>query len=300
MEERHSSHIAAGKIAEKILDFGRQRAKVGKSLFELAEEVEAKIVELGGKPGFPLNLSVNDQAAHYTPKINDDKVIGEKDVLKFDCGVHVNGFIADCAFTIDFSGENGKLVEASKQALENALSIAKAGKSVREIGKEIETTIKKYGLKPVENLCGHSIEQYIIHAGITMPNIESGGYVLKEGDVFAIEPFATNGRGRIADDHSNVEIFMCPEAIKSRMPNTRKVSNFIESEFKTMPFCKRWIANKLQLSQIQVDFALNDLNKNNSLSPYPVLKEVGKGLVSQAETTIIVEKDGCKVMVGNF
>jgi len=299
-EQNFDDYKKAGKIAEQAITFARSKAKVGLELLDLAEGIENRIIELGGKPAFPLNLSANEQAAHYTPKINDEKIIGERDVLKIDIGVHVNGFIADCSFTVDFSGENGKLLEASKTALQNALSTARAGVKVSKIGAEIEKTIKSYGFKPVENLCGHSLSQYMVHAGVSIPNVESGNYILKEGDVFAIEPFATNGVGRIADNPAIEEIFSCPQNLKARMPQTKKVISFIESNFKTLPFAKRWIAKGLKLEASQIDFALSDLKRNNSLNSYPVLQEVGKGLVSQSETSIIVEKDGVSVIVGNF
>ena len=89
----------AGKIAAEAKEYARKIIKKGMFLLEIADKVEGKIIELGGKPGFPLNLSVNDEAAHYTPSYNDTKIA--EGLLKVDLGVHVDGFIADTAFSFD-------------------------------------------------------------------------------------------------------------------------------------------------------------------------------------------------------
>jgi len=81
-------------------------------LLEIAEKIENKIIELGGKMAFPTNLSINNIAAHYTPSY-DDKSLAHG-LLKIDLGVHIDGWIADTAFSMDLedSEENKKLIQS--------------------------------------------------------------------------------------------------------------------------------------------------------------------------------------------
>ena len=136
---------------------------------EIAEKIESKIIELGGKPAFPTNLSINEIAAHYTPSYNDETLA--HGLLKVDLGVHIDGFISDTSFSLDLedSEENKKLIEASKKALEEAKKTIEKGIQINKIGKAIQETIESYGFSPIINLSGHQIEQYNLHAGLTIP-----------------------------------------------------------------------------------------------------------------------------------
>src|SRR3989338_9223128 len=118
--------LKAGKIACEVKSWIKPQIKKDMPLIEIAEKIEAKIVELGGKPAFPVNLSINEIAAHYTPS-HDDKTKAHG-LLKVDFGVHIDGWIADNAFSVDLenSEENKKLIKASEEALENAIELIKS------------------------------------------------------------------------------------------------------------------------------------------------------------------------------
>lgn len=289
---RIENHVKAGKAARIVLDYAASQAKVGMKLIDLAQLAEDKIREQGVGIAFPANLSTDNEAAHYTPRFNDERVIGEKSVLKIDIGTQVDGFIADCAVTVDFSGEQGKLLEASKTALESALSTVKAGVNVRDIGKVIEEEIRKRGFKPIENLSGHSLDQYTIHSGVTLPNYETGNYVLEEGDSFAIEPFSSTGIGRIHEDHTFEEIYGVSALGNVRSPGARKLLENVFTQYKTLPFAKRWLKQEAMLG-----FQIKELKNAGILDYYPLLCEAKGVLISQHETSVIVEKDGCKILV---
>lgn len=285
-EEQRGHYLKAGTIAETVRAEARRLAKPGFKLLDLAEQLEGKIKALGANPAFPLNLSLNDTAAHYTPVPEDTLVIGQGDVLKIDLGVAVEGCICDTALTLDFSGQNGKLVEAVETALDTVLSIAKPGVSTGQLGAAIEKEIRSRELKPIVNLCGHRLLPYTVHAGEELPNVARGGYVLEEGDVFACEPFATNGRGMVKEA-PQVEIYMLQTIKPVRLPQSRALLAHIEKEYQTLPFARRWISS-LPGSTL----ALPDLVKQGLVYPYHVLKEEGEGLVAQAETSFIVEANG--------
>ncbi|MBI4154474.1 type II methionyl aminopeptidase [Candidatus Woesearchaeota archaeon] len=270
----------AGKIAAECLEYGRKLIKVNVPLLKVAEDVEKKIYDLGGKPAFPVNLSINEIAAHFTPGIEDPIVFKEGDLVKLDVGVHVEGYIGDNACTIDL-GKNSELVKASEEALKAALKIVRTGIRLREIGKEIQEAIESFEFSPIRNLCGHQVEEYRQHAGLTIPNYDNGSDVeLEEGMVIAIEPFATNGEGIVIDGKPS-GIFRLRQVKNTRNMEGRKIIKFVEENFKTLPFAKRWLK---QFS----NFSLTSLEREGIIEEYRILVERGKGLVSQAEKTVLV------------
>ena len=276
----------AGRILSEVRKLTAEKVTEGASLLMVAEFAENLIREKGGEPAFPVNISRNDEAAHSTPCLNDKSVFG-KDIVKLDIGVHIDGYIADTAITVDLSG-NPELVKAAESALSEAIGIVKAGVNTSDIGGVIEDTITSFGYKPIINLTGHGLAQYIQHAPPAIPNKRMpGGVILQEGDIIAIEPFATNGAGKIHDAGS-AEIFHIVSEKPVRHPSARKLLQDIE-KYKTLPFAKRWLGER-------VDFAMLALSRANIIRPYPILKEIQGGLISQAEHTIIVTADGCEVI----
>jgi len=285
-EEIIEKYIEAGRILSEVRKEAAGKVQEGVSLLLLAEHTENLIREKGGEPAFPVNISRNDEAAHATPSINDKRIFG-KDMVKLDIGVHIDGYIADTAITVDLSG-NPELVKASESALEEAIKIIHNGVNTSEIGSVIEETISSFGYRPVINLTGHGLEQYVQHAPPSIPNRQTPhGVELKEGDIVAIEPFATDGAGKIYDA-GNAEIYRLVVNKQVRHPGARKLLKEIE-KYKTLPFAKRWLGER-------VDFALLQLLRANIVQSYPVLKEAKGGLISQAEHTVIVTEDGCEVI----
>ncbi len=281
----------AGKIASEVREWSKKLINPGAKALEVAESVEQRIKDKGAGIAFPCNVSLNDAAAHYTPSAKDELTFGEEDLVTIDLGAHIDGYIADTAYTMDLSGENGELVKASEEALKAAISTVRAGVSVSEIGEAIEEAIKARGFKPIENLTGHELKQYDLHAGMAIPNIKVPfDKELEEGQAFAIEPFATPGTGRVVEGNQT-EIYSFIQAKPTRLNEGRKVLQLAE-ERKGLPFPERWFS---QLNQFKLKMALRDLVKRDALHGYPVLHEAEKGLVSQAEHTVIVGEDGCEV-----
>ena len=279
--------IQGGKISAEVKKYARSIIKKDMPLIEIANKIDAKIEELGAKPAFPVNLSINEIAAHYTPS-HDDLTLAHG-ILKVDVGIHVNGWIADTAFSLDLDDdeENKKLIKSAEEALANALQIAVKGVSLSEIGKTIQKTIESYGFSPIINLSGHSIERYEIHAGETIPNIEDKrDFPLKEGQ-YAIEPFATFGNGKVYDGPDS-GIYQLISEKNVRSPITREILKFIIKDYKTLPFCSRWLVKKFGTKTL---FGLKQLQENGNLHHFSQLIESSRKKVAQAEHTIIVEKD---------
>ena len=276
----------AGRILAKVCQEARSKVDVDVPLIEVAEFVEGSIRKEGAEPAFPCNISRDREAAHYTPGPEDDSIFGES-MTKLDIGVHVDGYIADAAITVDLSG-HPELVEASQAALGAAIELVTPGVNTADIGVAIEQAITGYGFKPVANLTGHGLERYSAHAEPIIPNkVLDKGVTLKEGDVIAIEPFATNGSGRISEA-SQTEIFGFSIRRPVRSPQARDLLKEIQ-KYTTLPFARRWLVGE------RIDYALMQLLRAGIIHSYPVLWEVEGALVSQAEHTVIVLENGCEV-----
>lgn len=279
-------YIKAGEITAKAREYGKKLIKIGDSHREVTEKIEAKIKELGGGLAFPVQMSINNVAAHYTALLNTDLKFQKEDVVKLDLGVHINGCIGDSAVTIDL-GNNVKLVKASENALKVALELVKPGVKVNEIGRAIKEEINKLGFSPIRNLGGHGLEKYEIHASPSIPNFDNGDETkLEKGQIIAIEPFASDGDGLVIEGNPS-EIFQLVMERNLRNPNGRQIIRFVKEKYKTLPFSKRDLLGKF--NKLQISSGLMALKRESILHEYPVLSEKRKdSLVSQAEHTIIV------------
>ncbi len=285
--EQYQKHREAGEILSQVRTETVERVEVGASHLEIAEYAENRIRELGGEPAFPVNISIDEEAAHATPKIDDESTFGEE-MINVDIGVHIDGWLADTAVTIDLSG-NPELAEASEQALEAAIDVVEPGVETGEIGAEIEDVIDGYGFNPVVNLTGHGLGHWEQHTSPNIPNrAVSQGATLEVGDVVAIEPFATDGGGKVTEGASE-EIFALDREGSVRNRQARAALDQITDQFRTLPFATRWLETD------RAEMALRRLKRANIVHGYPVLKEDDGCLVSQKEHTLIVTESGCEV-----
>ncbi|MBW2972102.1 type II methionyl aminopeptidase [Candidatus Woesearchaeota archaeon] len=290
-EETLNRYVQAGKIAAQALEFGRGLVKPGARVLDVAEQIEAHIVKLGGVPAFPVNISFDDTAAHYTPSPGDETVFKDQ-LVKLDVGVHVSGCVGgDTAVTIDLSKRYSDLVKASRDALDAALKVVQVGTTLGQIGKEIEDAIMSHGLKPVRNLSGHGIGEWTVHTGYSIPNYDTEDPTeLEEGMTIAIEPFASNGAGLIHDKGvPYIHSIMGRKPVRNIV--TRQVMKQIDT-YNTLPFATRWLSNEFPL--FKVNFALKELNQLGILKSYPPLVDRNNGMISQAEHSVYV---GDKVIV---
>ncbi len=282
-QEVKQNYIEAGLVVQKAREKAREVAVPGTNLGVIAEEIENLIRDEGLEPAFPVNLSINDQAAHYSPGINEDRVLERSDVLKIDIGARKDGYIADTALTINHSGEHSEMIDAAEDVLAKALEFIEPGKTVGELGTFIQNQVsEEYNV--VRNLTGHYIEQYTQHAGVSIPNIaNASNHVIQEGDAFAVEPFLTTGSGKIKNGKKG-NIYIRQKG-KVRGRAERNLLKKIE-KFQGLPFSSRW----LEMGPRE-RIALKKLVSADAVKHYPVLKEVEEGTVVQAEHTILVGVD---------
>jgi len=288
MEKKEiENYRKAGKIASEAKKYARQLIKPEMPLLDIAEKIEGKILELGGKLAFPVNLAINEVAAHYTPSSTDEKKA--EGLLKVDIGVHIEGAIADTAFSLDLTKDKkySKLIEASEKALEETLKKIKKGITLSEIGSSVQKTISLFNFSPIRNLSGHQLGNFLVHAGLTIPNCENNSFLRLEEGAYAIEPFATSGQG-IVYDSGKSGIYRLEKEAGVRDATARKIYQYILEEYKTLPFCERWISKKFGT---RARVALLFLEQAGILHHYAQLVEKSRLPVSQAEETIIVGKE---------
>ena len=287
-------YIKAGEVSYKVKNYVKKLVKPGIKLVEVAEKVESYIKELGGRPAFPLNISINEIAAHRTPLVDDAEVIPEDSVVKIDIGVHFEGYIADTAITLVFNDRYIKLAEAAGDALEKALLAVGPGVRFSEVGAVIESTIKKYGYKAIKNLSGHSLDRYTIHAGDVIPNYKDplsyGKFRI--GRAYAIEPFATNGEGSVTD-LKQVQIYALRKTKLSfgLSEEEKRLLEVIINRFKSLPFCERWLKDIVRDVK-NLRGIIRSLVRKKYLRQYPVLVEKRAGVVSQFEETVYISGSG--------
>ncbi len=285
-EEELELYIKAGKIAAKALEFARDKIHVGISLKELCEKIENFILNEGGSLAFPCNISINNVAAHDTAEENEERVIPNKSIAKLDVGVHIKGYIADAATTISFDDKYNALVDATKKALKNAIDNMKAGITTNKVGKIIESVAKLHGFNPVKNLAGHLIKRNLLHAGKSIPNYDDGyEVVIKPFEVYAVEPFLTNGKGYVYDS-ADIRIFSLKKQVKYKDKEVERFLARIWKERFQLPFCLRWYQKEIDTNKIKK--ALMTLIEKGEVIGYNVLIEETNGMVAQEEHTVVI------------
>lgn len=282
--------IEAGTIAARVLQEIREMIKPKQRIIKICATAENKIREYGGIPAFPCNVSINHIAAHSTSPRGDMSEIPEFGLVKLDVGVHVDGYIADTALTVDIDGTLDGFIAATDDALSEAISVIRPGTLLGEVGATIERVIKTYGLKPISNLNGHNLKRYRLHAGKQVPNIKTRGTpTFETGEYYAIEPFATSGIGRVID--SDYVFIFANTAIDTPIEGTtEKLRKYLRETYGPFPFASRWIGTNTK--DVDIVSELKQLIRERLIRGYPMQIEKKSRPVSQAEHTVFISEDG--------
>ncbi|MBK8669439.1 MAG: type I methionyl aminopeptidase [Saprospiraceae bacterium] len=172
----------------------------GKNIDKSAEEF---IRDNGGIPGFKgyrgfpstLCMSLNDAVVHGIPS---DKVFSDNDVVSIDCGVILNGFYGDAAFSFAFHNvqpEVQKLLKVTRESLYKGIEAVLVGNRIGDISFAIQHYCERiHGYGIVRELVGHGVGKNL-HEDPEVPNFgtKGKGPMLKEGIVIAIEPMVNMG-----------------------------------------------------------------------------------------------------------
>jgi len=261
---------------------------------------------LKGGMGFPTGLNINHCAAHYSPNSTSKPwVLGQTDVMKVDFGVHINGRILDSAWTHTFDPMYDNLLAAVKDATNTGVREAGIDVRMSDIGAAIQEAMESYEVeidgstypvKCIRNLNGHSIGQYTIHGGKTIPIVKGGDQTkMEENEVFACETFGSTGKGYVRDDLETSHYAKRGDAPKValRVSSARKLLNVIDKNFGTLPFCRRYLD---RLGQDKYLLGLNNLVESGIVEAYPPLCDVKGSYTAQLEHTFIL-RPNCKEVI---
>ncbi|MFQ6074001.1 MAG: type II methionyl aminopeptidase [Candidatus Bathyarchaeia archaeon] len=295
-EEDFQKYVEAGRIAAKVREQMRRTVSEGTPIIDVCEKAESLIRESGGKPAFPCNVSINEVAAHYSSPPQDERIIPENSIVKVDIGVHVDGYIADTAVTVCFDPEYESLVRAAEEALETALKLLRPGLSIAKFGSAVQKSIEMRGFKPVSNLTGHRIGRFLVHSGKALPNVfHLSMSRVKVGEVYGVEPFVTmpDAAGKIKSaKEAYIFRFVKRKSLKSEY--AKRLLSYVEKNFRTLPFSERWLQGCVPTRYYSTAFS--ELLSSKSLMAYPVFVEASEKPVAQAEHTVVIVQDGCRVL----
>jgi len=293
----------AAEVHRQVRRYAQEFIKPGMKLFDICNTIENTVrrliqeKDLEAGIAFPTGCSINRCAAHYTPNTGDDTVLQFDDVVKFDFGTHVNGRIVDCAWTMAFNPMFNPLLEAVKAATNTGLKAAGIDVRLCDIGKEIKEVMESYEVeingtahpvKAIDNLNGHSIDQYIIHAGKSVPLYNNGDTTrMEEGEFYAIETFGSTGRGHVVDDMECSHYMKSKDSlyVPIRGDRAKKLFSYISKKYDTLAFCRRWLDHDGQTKHIA---ALRQLVQAGLITAHPPLCDVKGSYTAQFEHTLVL------------
>jgi len=296
----------------------------GIALSDMCERIEAMtrslIEERGPLAGvaFPTGCSRNHIAAHFTPNPGDSTVLRYEDVMSVDIGTQIEGRIIDCAWTVAFDPKFDALLEAARESTETGLRAAGVDVRLCDVGEAVQETMESFEIdldgatlpiRPVRNLCGHSMRPYQIHADKSVPIVRGGDATrMEEGEIYAIETFATTGRGHVVEDLDCSHYMKCFHAphVPLRMPRAKKLLGHVNKTFGTLAFCRRWLERDdggstavngpTGAKQEKYLAALKNLCDVGLVQALPPLCDVKGSYVAQYEHTLIL-RPTCKEVV---
>jgi methionyl aminopeptidase len=192
----------AGEILARVMNKVRVSVRVGMSTLEidnLAQDLikqENAIPAFLGYRGYPAAIctSINEEVVHGIP---GHRVILEGDILSLDLGVKFEGFFSDIAITIGMGRidpKAKKLIEVTRESLNQGIKAAKAGNRLGDISSAVQKYVEKNGFSVVRQFVGHGIGTSL-HEEPEVPNfgMAARGEILKSGMVLAIEPMVNMG-----------------------------------------------------------------------------------------------------------
>lgn len=281
----------AGVVAREALALARPMIKPEIRVLDIINTVENYIRENSSGTSFPCNVSLNNIAAHYTSPLNDETTLQEGDLVTVDCGSHVDGCIADTAFTIALNSDHQDLVKAAEAATNVAIKMMRPGAKLNTIGALIEDTITSAGFKPIKQLTGHQLKEYELHGEKQVPCVGGKSEVLvEEGEVYAVETFASTGSGNITDLPNPTIYQLLPIRVPLRFTGSKQFLGIARKEYREFPFAERWIAERMK--HVTLKMAIKELRQNGALFAHHILAEEKGEFVSQHEHTVIITERG--------
>ncbi len=199
----------SGALLYEVLCRLREAIKPGMSTAELDVYAEQLIRKQKAIPsfldyhGYPASIcaSINDEVVHGIPA--DDAILKEGDILSVDCGLILDGWQADSAFTVgvgNIAPDKQKLIDVTEESFFRGIRQAIAGNHLGDVGHAIQAYAESFGYGVVRDLTGHGIGR-AMHEEPSVPNFGRPGHGtrMRAGMTLAIEPMITAGDYHVAE-----------------------------------------------------------------------------------------------------
>ena len=322
----------AGHVARRTLEGIKGEIVAGKAWDDVIDSAERFIRRHGGTPAFPVTISVNDIAAHYTSEsrllppdgFEGEMIFQNGDLVKLDVGVHIAGAIADNAMTIEVGngGNHTEQIKAAKEAREASIEKMHPDTPWHVVGAAAEQVHTDAGFEPIRNLCGHELKRWNLHAGVSIPAYACGPDnpsfkgTVETGSVYAVEPFNTTGKSGTVENippssSSNIYRVTGNITIRKAMskgklkPLGATMARYIEERYNTLPFAERWAypllekpfpGEEQEILRKKWNALIKKLINIRFLETYQALRCSDRGMIGQYEHTIWITDGGAEVL----
>lgn len=260
---------------------------------------------------FPTSVSANHLAGHFSPLDGDKNTLSPGDVTKIDLGVHIDGFAALAAHTIQvpdkpdapakISGRKADAIMACYTAMQCALRLMVPGQKNTEVTKYFQKAGEAYGCTPLQGVLSHEMKQFVIDGtsvilgkadpdmGIKVDDVE-----FEANQVYAIDIVMSTGDGktRELDDATTVFKREVDNNYSLKMKASRFILKEINSQFPTFPFTLRAFKDK------RAKLGIVECTNHELVTPYPVLYEREGEYVAQLKFTVLLMPSGTIKITG--
>nr|CCC94484.1 unnamed protein product [Trypanosoma congolense IL3000] len=304
--------VWCNETLQVLIDAIKPGAKVSE-LCKLGDETIVKKLRSmfrGAEKGiaFPTCISLNNCVAHNCP--SPEEACGEikyGDVVHIDLGIHIDGYCAQVAHTVQVTDNNelgadekaAKVITAAYNILNTAVRKMRPGTTVYEVTEVIEKAAAHYGVNPVEGVLSHMIKRYIVDSFRCIPQKKVAehlvhDYTLEAGQVWTLDIVMSSGKGKLKEREVRPSIFKVALDSKytMKMESARELQREIEAKYGTFPFA----AHKLETKKARL--GLSEMLKHNAVVPYPVLFERDDEVVGHFKVTLLITKKKIEVVTG--
>lgn len=313
----------AGRIANETLKIVIEACKEGASvrdtcvlgdahILDATSKIYKKNKELKKGIGFPTCISIDNVVGHFSPLVSDkDVILKDGDIVKIDLGVHVDGFIANAAYTLvigasadkKVTGRKADVLLAAYYASEAALRLVKPGNSNNDVTDMVTKIADKYKCKPVEGMLSHQLQQDIIDGEKTI--IQNPSDAQKKDhkkvefevhEVYAVDVYISTGDGKSKPSDVRTTVYKKSEETYSlKMKASRSFYGEASKRFGMMPFTLRAFEDSARAR-----LGLNECLKHDLMIPYEVLSEKDGEYVAQFKFTVLLMPNGVTRVTKSF
>jgi curved DNA binding protein len=294
----------AGKIANEAIAFLMRNVAPNKKVVELCQMADAFIAERVQKVyakkkdmkkgvAFPTCVNVNNIVCHYSPLEDDTLTLKEGDQVRFDVGVHIDGYIAVAAHTVVLTNEvlAGKVADAlaaAYTAVEVASRLIKPGRTNTEITKALDVVAKEFDVSLAEGVLSHQMKRWVIDGNKSIilratPEHNVPEITFEDYEVYSLDVVVHTGNGKLRETTHRPNVFKRePENryMLKRQTSKQALAEIVK-KFDTLPFTLRNLDKKSRIG-------MNELLQTRLVDKYPVLTQRDGEFVAHIKTTFLL------------